>query len=197
MTAYSTTSSSATSFAATSRSATSRSAARIAGCLVLFLVAGLYAAPPAEAENYYLGLLGGVGGAVDGDPFDHSAFEAQFGYKRDLRDLVMIRFGQLDLSADDDLFAVDGELTWLTLSSEYRLPEEFYLSGVFVGLGYYQRRNDFGLGDDEGIGVTFGIDGEFAITDRFGFLVQLTGHWADIDGEQFWTTALGGVTFSF
>ena len=175
----------------------SPSTARLAGLLVLLFAAGLYATPPAQAQSYHLGLLGGVGGSVDGDPFDHAALEAQFGYTRGIRDLVVLRLGQLDLSADDDVFAVDGELTYLTLTSEYRLPEDFYLSGFFVGIGYYQRRNDFGLGDDDGIGVTFGIDGEFAITERWGVLVQLSAHWADIDGEQYWATALGGVTFSF
>lgn len=173
------------------------STTRIARLLALLLAATFAVPPAAQAEGLHLGLLGGVGGAVDGDPFDHTAIEAQFGYQRDLRDLVVVRVGQLDLSADDDLFAVDGELTWLTLTSEYRLPEDFYLSGFFVGLGYYQRRNDFALRDDEGAGVTFGIDGEFALTERWSVLVQLTGHWADLDGEQFWTTALGGITFTF
>ena len=171
--------------------------ARLAVLLTVLLALGALTAPAAEAETYHLGLLGGVGGAVDGDPFDHTALEAQFGYRRGLRDLMMLRVGRLDLDASDQLFDVNGELTWLTLTSEYRLPEDFYISGFFVGLGLYQRRNDFGLGDDEGVGATFGIDGEFAITEHWGAIVQLTGHWADLNAEQFWTTAMGGITFSF
>lgn len=173
-------------------------AARLAAVLVLALGLGVFAGAPAEAQgSYHLRLLGGIGGPVDGDPFDHAALEAQFGYERGIRDLVVVRVGQLDLDSADDLFAVDGELTYLTLSSEYRLPEDFYLSGIFVGLGYYQRRNDFGLGDDEGIGATFGINGEFGITDHWGVILQLSGHWADLEADQTWTTALGGVTFTF
>lgn len=173
-----------------------RASLLVAPTMLLLAIVAL-AAVPAQAQGYHLGVLGGVGGAIDGDPFDHAALEAQFGYQRGLRDLVMVRVGQLDFDASDDVFAVDGELTWLTLTSEYRLPEDFYVSGIFLGLGYYQLRNDFGLGDDEGIGVTFGVNGEFPITDHWGLLVQLTGHWADLEGEQYWTTAMGGITFSF
>ncbi|MDA8018069.1 MAG: hypothetical protein MPN21_11540 [Thermoanaerobaculia bacterium] len=172
---------------------------RLARITVLFglLLTASMIAPPAEGQGYHVGLLGGVGGAVDGDPFDHRSIEAQFGYQRGIRDLVMVRIGQLDLDSSDDLFAFDGELTWLTVSSEYRLPEDFYLSGIFFGLGYFQRRGDLGLADDEGVGVTLGINGEFAITERWGVLLQLSGYWADLDDEQGWTTAMAGVTFSF
>lgn len=168
------------------------------GLAGLLLALGLVAAAPAAAQNQYqLAALGGVGGSLDGDPLSHPALELQFGYPRGVRDLVVFRLGRLDLSADDDLFDVDGELSWFTLTSEYRLPDDYYISGLFLGLGYYQRRNDNGIGDDEGVGVTIGVDGEFAITDHWGVLLQLTGHWADLAGDQVWTTAMGGVTFSF
>jgi opacity protein-like surface antigen len=168
------------------------------GLAGLLLALCLLAAAPASAQNQYqLAVLGGVGGALDGDPLSHPALELQFGYPRGVRDLVVFRLGRINLSADDDLFVVDGELSWLTLTSEYRLPDDYYISGIFVGLGYYQRRSDNGFGDDEGVGATLGVDGEFALTEHWGVLLQLTGHWANLSRDQVWTTAMGGLTFSF
>jgi len=173
-------------------------ALRSLGLAGLLLALSLSATAPASAQNQYqLAALGGVGGSLDGDLLSHSALEVQFGYPRGVRDLVVFRLGRLELSADDDLFEVDGELSWLTLSSEYRLPDDYDISGLFVGLGYYQRRNDHGFGDDEGVGITLGVDGEFALTEHWGVLLQLTGHWANLSHDQVWATAMGGLTFSF
>lgn len=151
----------------------------------------------AQQHPFFVGALGGIGGATEEDPFEDPAVQLLFGYERGVRDFVVVRAGRLDLDSGDGVLDFQGDLEWLTVVSEYRLPEGFYISGLFLGLGYYQRGGNFGFEDDEAWGVTLGIDGEFPITERWSVLVELSGHWADLEGEQVFTMALGGVTFSF
>lgn len=154
-------------------------------------------ASQAQQHPFFVGALGGIGGATEDEPFEDRAVQLLFGYERGVRDYVVFRAGRLDLDADDDALDLEGDLSWLTVASEYRLPEEFYVSGLFLGLGYYERAGNFGTGDEDAWGATLGVDGEFAITERWSVLVELSGHWADLPGDKFFTMALGGVTFSF
>lgn len=167
--------------------------------LLAFLLSTALAPTPADAEElgFTVGLVGGLGGPVDGDFGEHTDVELQLGYLINNRDLFVVRVGQLDLDGSDDLFPSDGELRYVTATGEYRLPEDFYLGGLFLGLGFYDLQTDFGLVDDSALGLTVGVNGEFPLTDRWGIVVEFSGHWADLEDENLWVMGTAGVRFSF
>lgn len=167
--------------------------------LLALLASSTFAPAPASAERlgFTVGLVGGIGGPVDGEIGEHTDVELQLGYDINSRDLFVLRVGRLDLDGSDDLFASDGELSYVTATGEYRLPEDFYLGGLFLGLGYYDLQTDFGFVDDSAFGFTVGVNGEFPLSDRWGILVEFTGHWADLEAENLWVMATAGVRFSF
>ncbi len=148
---------------------------------------------------YIVGLMGGLGGATDANPdtdLDNVGWQALFAMDIDVRTLFSVRVGQLDLETDaGELF--DSELNYVTLSGEYRMTAGFYESGLFLGLGYYDRGGAPLLPDDSAIGLTLGTSGDFRLTDRFSLLIELAGHYADLEQAQFFLHGHVGVAFHF
>ncbi|MCP4656740.1 MAG: hypothetical protein GY856_15110 [bacterium] len=148
---------------------------------------------------YTVGLMGGLGGATDANPdtgLDNVGWQALFAMDIDVRTLFSVRAGQLDLETDaGELY--DGELSYVTLSGEYRMTAGFYESGLFLGLGYYNRGGAPLGPDDSALGLTLGSTGDFRLSDRFSLLVELAGHYADLDQAQFFLHGHVGVAFHF
>ncbi len=184
-----------------------RTATRTLVLAAALAAAGVLAPRAAAAELYHFtaSAFVGFGGSVDaepGDGFDNTGVQLGFSYLTEPLTRVAVRVGEFGLADGGDFERLtDADLTYLTVSGEYLFAEPWYDSWVFVGLGYYSVGGDarFGGGDeDEGaLGGTIGITGEFQITRRVDFVVELAGHYADFDDSQIFGAAHAGVAFHF
>ncbi|HWM94551.1 MAG TPA: hypothetical protein VN493_27600 [Thermoanaerobaculia bacterium] len=175
--------------------------------LRLFLLAALLLLPGAaraqELYTFSAGLLGGIGGSVDAEPGDdlgNTGFQLNLTMVTEPRTHVGFRLGQLGLDSEDFFGSLsDAELSYVTVAGEYRFPQSYYESGLYIGLGGYRLEgNRFG-GDetDTAVGLTLGVTGEFRVTQWLGVLVELSGHYADLDEAQFFGMGHGGISIHF
>lgn len=185
--------------------------ATLVALAVLVLPGVLLGPPPAAAQaqepyNFTASVMGGLGGSTDADPgdgIDNLALQLGFKLVTQPRTLLGFRLGRFDLGSDDRFGSLtDAELTYATVAGEYRLRERFYDSGVWFGLGIY-RLDGTALpggedgGDDTAPGLTVGVSGDFQITRKLSFLLELGGHYADLDEANVFVTALAGVGYNF
>ena len=146
--------------------------------------------------NCTVGLLFGVGGSVESSPdtgIDNFTIEGLFSYQIDRYSLFRARLGQLDLESEFG----STELSYLTLGGEYLIANGHYVSGLFLGLGFYDVAAGGGFADDTALGLTAGVTGDFRLNDRFSLLVELSGHYADLEQSQFFAAGHVGVAFHF
>lgn len=156
---------------------------------------------PASSEaqggrEFTIGLLLGAGGSVESTPdtgLGNLAIEGLFSYKIDRYSLFRARVGQLDLESD----LGSTELSYLTLGGEYLVPGGNYVSGLFLGLGFYDVASGGGFADDTALGLTAGVTGDFRLNDQFSLLVELSGHYADLETSQFFAAGHVGLVFHF
>ncbi len=166
-------------------------------------------------SRYTAGVMFGYGGNVASGPsgstiddvylVDDSfdlGYQLLFGMEVRKEALFVTRLGQTDVeitSPSLDLFGgpLESELTYLTLSGEYRLPAGNYMSGLYMGAGYYSVDGQDVFNDDTGLGLTVGATGDFRINDRWSVLVEFSGHYADLDYAQFFVMGHAGLAFHF
>ena len=155
-----------------------------------------------EPYTYMAAVLGGVGGAFDATPddgYDHLGFQIDLGVLTSTQALLVARVGQLDLG--DGFSGLSGaKLRYANVAGEYRFDQPTYQSGIFLGLGAYGLAGDLASGantDQTSIGAVVGFDGEFHFTRRWSLLVELAGHWADLDRASIFGTAHAGVAVHF
>jgi len=165
--------------------------------------------PPAVAQaqdtyNFTASLAGGLAGSTDaepGDGLDNPALQVGFNLVTEPRTRLAFRLGRFDLDSDQRFGSLrDAELTYVTVAGEYRLRESFYESGVFLGLGAYRLEGTplfGGEGEQTAAGLNLGVLGEFEITRRFSFLLELSGHYVDLDEANLFALGLAGVSFHF
>jgi hypothetical protein len=172
------------------------------------LAAGLLALPrTASAEPYFLSLnlLAGVGGSLDGEPssgFGNPNFELGLLIPTDINTMVALRIGQTDLSKRSSFEGLENaKFQYVTIDGEYRFVENYYMSGLFIGLGAYKLGGDLpggGHDDETQIGLHVGVDGEFPITRRMAVVVQLAGHYVNFsDRAQMYANAQLGLAIHF
>lgn len=156
-----------------------------------------------EDYNFTVGLLAGVGSALDADDndTDNSSFQLDFGFVTDIRTHVVARLGRIDFGSDRLDSLTNADLTYLTVAGEYRFSEGYFESGLFLGLGVYELSGDRldGSGDDSetSLGVTAGVTGEFEITRRLSFVLELAGHLVDLETSDAFATGHAGLAFHF
>jgi hypothetical protein len=175
--------------------------------LRLTLLAALLLLPGAaraqELYTFTAGLLGGIGGSFDADPGDdlgNTGFQLNLTMVTEPRTQVGFRLGQLALDSQDRFGSLsDAELSYVTVAGEYRFPQSYYESGLYLGLGGYRLEGNRGSQDesDTSIGLTLGVTGEFKVTRWLGVLIELSGHYADLDEAQFFGMGHGGVAIHF
>jgi hypothetical protein len=167
-------------------------------------------AAPARAVEPFLvsvGVLGGVGGPLDADSPDpgtsQRSMQLQVGFITEPRTMLQVRLGRLDFDDGDQLGNLfRPQLDYATISGEYRFFENWYDSGLFLGLGAYRlrgNRDGFGGSEDEetSVGLTGGVTGEFELTHHVSLLAELAGHYADLDQAQLFATAQAGFAVKF
>jgi hypothetical protein len=174
---------------------------------VLVALLGLPSAARAQQDELYtftVSVLGGLGGSVDaepGDSFSNTGLQLNLTMVTEPQTHVGFRFGQLALD-DDEFFGslTDADLTYVTLGGEYRFSEGFYDSGVYVGLGGYRLEGTSFSGEDEedtALGLTIGVTGEFPVNRWLAVLVELSGHYADLEEAQIFAMGHAGLAIHF
>lgn len=170
---------------------------------LLLLAPCLLAAPGQAVEPYTWTVsgLGGLGGSPDVDPgdgFGNRALQAGLALVREPGVHLGLRLGRM---TPDEAFGslVDARLEYATLAGEYRADEGFYESGLFLGLGAYRLQGTRAGrdGEETALGATLGVNGEFALTSRLSFVVELAGHWVDFEEAQLFGAGLAGLAFHF
>lgn len=174
---------------------------------VVFLLASLLVLPgasDAQSYNFTASLLGGIGGSFDADPdpgFTNTTLQLGFSWVSEVRTHVGFRLGRVDFGAEPLGTVVDSELTYLLALGEYRFSESYYESGVFLGLGFYSLDGTplvaAASGDDTSLGLAVGFTGDFEVSPKFSIVVELAGHFTDLDGAAMFGTALTGLAFHF
>jgi hypothetical protein len=174
----------------------------------LFLLLALLFVPVAasaqENYNYSVGLLGGLGGSVDAEPGDNltnTGYQLNLAMVTEPQTHLGIRVGKLKLDEDEVFNSLTGaDLSYVTVGGEYRFRESFYESGIYLGLGGYRvQGTDFALQDqsETAVGLVIGVTGEFEINRWLGFLVELSGHYANLEDSQLFAMGHAGLTFHF
>ncbi|MCP4202189.1 MAG: hypothetical protein GY769_09660 [bacterium] len=179
------------------------SRARSAFILVfVLLVLALPATAAAESSVYSFNLWAGVGGSMDEDEagLSNSTYQLGFSVQPEDQLLVGLRVGELDLGGGLIGGSIDTSLDYATVVGEYRFTETFYESGLFIGLGLYSLDGVLPLGQgftEESVGLALGISGEFVLTSRFGFLLELSGHLTNLDSVDTLVMGHAGVAIHF
>ena len=174
---------------------------RLALLAALFLLPGAVRAQ--ELYTFTAGLLGGIGGSVDaepGDGFDNTGFQLNLTMVTEPRTHVGFRLGQLALDSEDSFGSLsEAELSYVTVAGEYRFEQSYYESGLYIGLGGYRLEGNRGSEDeqDTAVGLNLGVTGEFKVTQWLGVLIELSGHYADLDEAQFFAMGHAGVAIHF
>jgi hypothetical protein len=172
---------------------------------LLALLPCLLAAPGQAVEPYTWTMsgLGGFGGSQDiepGDGFGNRALQAGASLVSEPGVHLALRLGRITMD-EDEVFGsrLDARVEYATLAGEYHIDEGFYDSGLFLGLGAYRLQGTRGGRDEEdtALGATVGVTGDFALTRRLSFVVELAGHWIDFDEAQLFGTGLAGLAFHF
>ncbi len=165
----------------------------------VFLLLAAAASVDAQGQTSYTVSFGPTfGGSLDGKPdsgLDHAGFLASFSWRTQPRTSVGVRLGGTDRNGDRVGALTSPTFRYATIAGEYRFNELYYESGVFMGLGVYQLGD--GVESDEGVGVTLGLTGDFPINERLSVVVELVGHYADLDASSTHATVHAGVAYHF
>ena len=150
------------------------------------------------ASTYTIGLMAGLGGSTEDEPdtdLDNFGWQGLFDMKIDSATSWGVRLGQLSLDTDDSAF--DSDLNYLTVAGEYRFSDSLLDSGLYLGLGVYDFDGEGALGSDTALGLALGVTGNVGITERFSVLIELSGHYADLDQTQFFLMGHVGLGYHF
>jgi hypothetical protein len=90
---------------------------------------------------------------------------------------------------------------------DYRFSEPFGATALFAGVGLYRQRatlNDLaipatqrGVQTETNYGFSGGVNGDFPITRRTGFIAELAYHWINYNYKVRYLTLSGGLRFQF
>jgi hypothetical protein len=174
----------------------------------LLLICGLLLLPGAagaqELYNYTVGVFGAIGGSVDAEPGDsltNSGYQLNLGLVTESHTHLVLRTGMLTLDEDERFGPLlDAELKYATIGGEYRAPEGYFDSGIYIALGGYRLEGTEFSGDDSretSWGLAVGVTGELPINRWLGIQGELSGHYVDFDEQQFFAIGNLGVAFHF
>ena len=182
---------------------------RLLGRLVLLaLTIGLLLLPGAagaqELYSYTVGVFGVLGGSVDAEPGDsltNTGYQLNLGLVTEPHTQLVLRTGRLTLDEDERFGPLgDAELTYATIGGEYRTPEKFFDSGIYIALGGYRLEGTTASGRDSrenSWGLALGATGELPINRWLGVQAEISGHYVDFDEQQFFVMGNVGVAVHF
>ncbi|MFP5247248.1 MAG: outer membrane beta-barrel protein [Thermoanaerobaculia bacterium] len=183
--------------------------------LALLLVGAL----PSFAQSTEFGVL--VGGSrrfVDAGPREQGVEfdDSTFSFSNNTFDLywalqiepdVWIKFkgGRMETpvavayEVDGNEFRRDttGEVQHIEMNVEYRFSEPFGSTGLFAGVGFYRQTADDDAETENNYGLNAGVNADFPITRRYGFVLEGTYHWTRAPFQPRYMTVAGGLRLSF
>ena len=156
-------------------------------------------------------------GVSDNFSFSNSNRELYYGVQLDPGTWFKVRVGQIEgpvafaykaaggSKARTDI--KDGQVEHVDSVIDYRFSEPFGTTGLFAGLGYYRQQGTItdpavpaeqhGRVSETNYGFLGGVNTDFPITKRTGFIAELTYHWINMDYKVRYLTLSGGLRFSF
>jgi hypothetical protein len=174
--------------------------------LALFSVLAAPAlAESGDGHNIVVSVLGGIGGSPDADPgdgFGNTGYQVEISVIREAGTLVGVRLGTLSLDDKEQFGPLrEAALDYAVIGGEYLFNEDYYVSGVFLGIGAYRLGGDpigAGKSDEEtAIGGTLGLSGEFGMTRSLAIRIEVSGHYADLEPTQVFGMAHAGLSWRF
>jgi Outer membrane protein beta-barrel domain len=96
-----------------------------------------------------------------------------------------------DLTVDEE-----GEVQHAEVSVEYRFSEAFGMTSLFGGVGVYRSSGEVVKGEADW-GYHFGVNADFPITRRYGFVLEGAYHWTYAEYRPRHMTLQGGLRVSF
>lgn len=186
---------------------TAATAAKVAILLSGFaLLAGGMPLAAEQQENYTftLGLLGGVGGALDADPdpgFGQRSWALSAGMVTASRTLVVVRAGRLEIEGDPAFERFTrADLEYVNIAGEYRFAQPTYDYGMYFGLGHYRMNGDLLVGgnlDESDLGIVLGLTGDFDVTRYLSVIGEISGHYVFLDDANIFGMANVGLAIHF
>jgi len=166
--------------------------------------APLAAAEQQESYTFTLGLLGGVGGALDADPdpgLGQTSWALAAGMVTAPRTLVVVRAGRLAIEGDPafERFA-QADLEYINIAGEYRFAQPTYDFGTYLGLGYYRMNGELlagGESSESDLGIVLGLTGDFDITRYLSVIGEVSGHYVFLDDASIYAMANIGLAVHF
>lgn len=168
------------------------------------IAAPLAAAEQQESYTFTLGLLGGVGGALDADPdpgLGQTSWALAAGMVTAPRTLVVVRAGRLAIEGDPafERFA-QADLEYINIAGEYRFAQPTYDFGTYLGLGYYRMNGELlagGESSESDLGIVLGLTGDFDITRYLSVIGEVSGHYVFLDDASIYAMANIGLAVHF
>ena len=156
-------------------------------------------------------------GISDHFKFSNSDREIFYGVQIEPGTFFKIRAGQITapaafqyMTAANEKARTDipkGKVEHVDAVVDYRFSEPFGSTGLFAGVGLYRQRGNLtdgaipadqrGSQTETNYGVLGGVNGDFPITRRTGFIVEATYHWINYAYKVRYVTLGGGLRFSF
>lgn len=166
--------------------------------------APLAAAEQQESYTFTLGLLGGLGGALDAEPdpgLNQTSWMLSAGMVSAPRTLVMVRAGRLSIEGDPafERFA-QADLEYVNIAGEYRFAQPTYDYGTYLGIGFYRMNGELLTGgetQESDIGIALGFTGDFDITRYLSFVAEISGHYVFLDDASIFGMANVGLAVHF
>jgi hypothetical protein len=90
----------------------------------------------------------------------------------------------------------DGELQHVGVDVEYGFSEPYGSTGIFAGVGLY-RVSAPDADTSSSYGFNVGVNADFPITRRYGFVLETAYHWSRTDFQPRFLTLGGGLRISF
>jgi len=176
----------------------------LSGIVLIGAGAPLTAAEQTDSYTFTLGLLGGVGGALDADPdpgLEERSWALAAGMITAPRTLVVMRAGRLEIEGAPafERFA-QADLEYVNIAGEYRFAQPTYDYGMYLGLGYYQMDGALlagGSASDSDVGIVLGLTGDFDVTRYLSVIGEISGHYVFLDDANIFAMANIGLAVHF
>jgi len=169
----------------------------------MLILGGSTAGLAADNTTNRISLYGGFGGSVDQNDAGYGNIGFQLGYSVAMgnRTDVELRVGELDFGSEDSIDLLSApSITYATIVSQYRFPEKFYESGLYLGLGAYRIEGLDVFNEsfqDTNMGIAFGATGHFDLARSWVVLVELSGHYMNASYFEFLAMVHAGVGYRF
>jgi len=156
-------------------------------------------------------------GVSDNFKFSNSDREIFWGTQLDPGSFFKIQGGQISGPAAFQYTNAGGQKARTDISKgtiehvdgtvDYRFSEPFGSTGLFAGVGLYRQRGSItdtavpteqrGNQTETNYGFVGGVNTDFPITRRTGFMLELAYHWINFNYKVRYLTLGGGLRFSF